>query len=598
MDGAAPTSFLREATREVRALAEEVRPSFGPLGLDRLVVSGDGRAVVSNAGAEILGGFRRSDLGPGASVVRDAALGHVRRWGTGCSALVLACAGALDALARTSSTATHARRVGRALASVHAGGVLAHCLDSALGSVAAPQDDVTDTLGRLVDTALWGSLAPEARHVVRGAVVTLATRGGAVRDADGVALHLGRILRHGITPLCVVDGAPLSSSVVLTGVLLDAGLARSSMRASTPPGSRFIVLLDTSLDPDVPSGGAQVAVDTPEAWAAQAEWRATCVAERVQAMATRGVALVLTSHRVAEDTLRVCERQGIVVVHGIEGDDLQRILGAMRDQLSPATQDLGALPVVVGECTVARIEACPLGGVTCAHRQLLFGARSTSHLTFASELEDSGQPPVAFTLLLRAPSQELGTYCARLVRRCLAMLGAWCAQGAVSWGGGAAEAAVAEALGPESVARALQLPRFAVEAQDAGALAAAGGCLAAGADAVVAALLRSASLGPSSRAALREDARSGGLGGRLVLVVGDQPGTIGLKWTQDVPLEGLPLEPLETKLALFLAVADLVRQLTRVDGVLRVKGPMPPPRGPSRPPARDARDGDSDEDAA
>jgi len=83
-------SFLDETTRGVRLLAEEVRPSLGPVGLDRLVLSGDGRAVVSNAGSEILGKYRGEDLGPGAAVVRDAALGHVKRWGAGCKALVVA----------------------------------------------------------------------------------------------------------------------------------------------------------------------------------------------------------------------------------------------------------------------------------------------------------------------------------------------------------------------------------------------------------------------------------------------------------------------------------------------------------------------------
>ena len=642
-------SFLDETTRDVRMLAEEVRPSLGPVGLDRLVLSGNGRAVVSNAGSEILGKYRGEDLGPGAAVVRDAALGHVKRWGAGCKALVVACAAALDVVAAASASgrggAGRARRVGQALASVSRGrcSVLRHCLDEALAGVAvkAPSPASSDgggvplarVLERLVDTALWGALAPDARNAVRRVVVTLATLGGALADAEHVATHLRAVLAR--PPICVVEGAGLAQSTVLTGVMLDAGLARPSMRTHTPAGSSFAVLIGASLDPEVPDNGrAKVAVATPEAWAAQAAWRDARVAERVAALAARGVRLVLCAERVAEGSLRVCEEAGLCVVHGIDDEDLERVLEAMRAQVRHSARDVDScgrselrllshdlsLPVIVGECTLDRIQACPIGRVTCQHRQLAFaGGARTSHLTFASASPSpparlAGPSPVAYTLLLRAPSGALALYYRGIVHRCLTMLLAWAGPEAgagpdlgpdvapcvACLGGCAAEAAIAEAFGPESVARALQLPQFAHELSgDADAIALAGASLAAAADAVTLALVRNASLGWAAErharvtaASLRQDARqfrcgatracAGGDGSvppdRLILLVGEAqggPSLVGIRRTGSVDFEHLPLEPLETKLALFLSVADLVHQLTRIEGVLRVRSLSP-----------------------
>ncbi|XP_048193719.1 T-complex protein 1 subunit theta-like 2 [Perognathus longimembris pacificus] len=495
--GRAGPSLLRSAAA-ARALASVLRPCYGPHGRQKLLVVDGGEAVCTGQAAAILKALRLEH--PAARLIREAAQTQAERCGDGTAFVVLLTAALLEqaeGLLRAGLTRSQAREALAAAAAAAAAALPALAVRS-LG----PLEDPTWALLSVVSTHLLPNAGCLARLVAQAC--------WASKEPDGSF----RAERVGV---CALRGGTPEQSCVLPGLALPA--ACCGMRTSVPAGAR-LALFACPFGPAAPGLPAVARLSGPADLAALRAGSERALERQLAPLAALGINVAVASGDADEAAVAVADRLGIMVLRAASRRDLAYLSEVLDTPLLPRLEP----PPRPGRCRRVYLQA--LGGA------------------LAAVLEEPAGGAPALTLVLRGATAE-GLRGARLAAyRAIDAFAQLCRDPRLLPGAGAAEMALAAALGDQG--RRLDGPRGPAFLALARALRSLPGTLAANAGLAVAQAL----------------AELSGVHQAGNFLVG-----VGAEGLIDVAREGV-WDPLVAKLQALQTAADTVMELVTVDEIV------------------------------
>lgn len=442
--------------------ATRVTPSFGPLGVDALLMSASKRAAAVATCSPRMILAAAPGAGPLYRALVSACVEGADVTGDGAGARALMAAAALATAdtecRRAARTPTAAGAWQAALARE-----LALLAEQAYEDIRPACVHVPACWGAaacLVHTALCGSVAPTAVSTLARLVLALLRETAGATSSDGTHADApawaaaARTLAASPPVVASAGAAPLTASALLQGVVCTSGLARQQMARHAIPQAGVhnrrepicVAVLDAPLDLEsVSDGNMRVAVRVAgaDARASARAWKTAMLAERVTRLRTRGCALLLCTHRLSELAVATLDAAGIAAAMLVEQDEAERVARAcgadvMPDNL-PSTLEAAAMGRA-GAVAVIKLGGMPGLCVTPSVDTTLRGG------------DNERARLRAHTLVVAAPSAALaGTY-SRAVRLALRVVAAACAASerdgvlALEGGGGAAEMAIASEL--------------------------------------------------------------------------------------------------------------------------------------------------------
>lgn len=392
------------------ALADAVRTTLGPNGMDKMLVDDGGTVVVTNDGANVLANMAIEDAV--ARVVRRAASAQGDAVGDGTTTAVVLTGELLTAAARLREQGLHPTTIVDGYAA--AAGLAHRWLDE----YARPVDGRDrEQLRRIAETAVTGRW--DERSTERFARLTV----GALASVD---FDPGK-LTHRAYP-----GRGLSASERVEGLLVDLDTSSTSLEAVAPAAPETIpdptiALVDAEVGVDEPAHVESVTLET----AAQAErfrdHERQTRTELVETVRASG-ADVLVAQKSIDDAVRSrLAAAGVLPVERTRQDEF--------DAIARAT---GA----TGVQSVAELDPADTGRAGGVERR-------TVGPTETLVVEDCPEEQRA-SLLLRGGTPHVAEEVDRIVADCLAVVTGALADGAVVPGGGAAAVALARELSAQA----------------------------------------------------------------------------------------------------------------------------------------------------
>lgn len=390
-----------------RVLGETVRTTLGPKGLDKMLVSAEGKIVVTNDGASILD---RMDIEhPAAEMIAEVAQDQDQRTGDGTTTVVvlagelLAEAEALIERGFHQTTITRGYRLAaqRALDRLQ------------LYSTRIDPHD-TDRLEAIAGTVITGKWDTDAVEFLSGLAV----------EAVLAIERAGTVDRRRITPK-PFPGSDLRDSAVVDGLVID--LNESSTDIVTPGTERprriddaRIALIDDQLTIETIDGLGTVALESAQERQQLLEYEDDVYAAQVETIANAGADVVVCQKSIDDAVRYLLAKKGILAVERTRRDEFI--------QLARAT---GATHVgAVGELTAA-----DTGRAGTIER------RTVGNRELAIVRDCAGTEQVS--VVLRGGPRHVVDELDRIMEDCFGVLKLAIEQGTVLPGGGAIETQLA-----------------------------------------------------------------------------------------------------------------------------------------------------------
>ncbi|WP_435062339.1 thermosome subunit alpha [Halobaculum sp. EA56] len=411
-----------------RQLAETVRTTLGPKGLDKMLVSDDGRVVVTNDGASIID---RLDIDhPAARLVAEVADQQSFKAGDGTTTAVVVAGELLHEAESLLERGVHPT-------SVTAGyGLAAERSRDLLGELTVPVDpDDDDLLRDVARTVVTGKWDAEATDFLAGLAV----------DAVGAIERDGRVRFERITRK-TVPGGSFSDSAVVEGLVID--LEESSTDVVTPADlprelrDATVALVDEQLSIDEPTGMGAVNPESYEDYRSFREYERDVYDGYVARLVDVGADVVFCQQSIDDPVRYGLAAEGILAVERTRRDELYKLARATGGQ-AVAMEDLTR--ATVGRA--GRVERRPVG--------------STEVVVVTAGFDEFDQ----VSLLCRGGTEHVAEETRRVLDDCFHALKFAIEDGVLVPGAGAVEVELARRLRDESTEVAgreqLAVERFA-----------------------------------------------------------------------------------------------------------------------------------------
>lgn len=325
---------LRNNVKAALALADAVRSTLGPLGLDKMLISDVGDVQVTNDGVTVLEAAK-VEHPTARMLISTSTTQDVEAHDGTTSAIVLTAELLLNAL----------DWIDRGIhPSVLVSGyrmALEHSLEE-IESISRSASD--DDLIQVVKTSLSGKVGEETRSSLSSLAM----------EAAKVALE--RSNREIIDPNDIkritIRGGRISDSERIDGIVM----RKTRLDSQTPDklNSGKVLILDGGLDPKELSIDASIRITEPGMLARFIERQKQELQDRVQAIADVGTDLLIIRDGVNDDAISMLREAGIVTYRRVERDDLElisRACGAsiVRDTRGINPESLGTFESVKEE---------------------------------------------------------------------------------------------------------------------------------------------------------------------------------------------------------------------------------------------------------
>lgn len=311
-------------------LAETIRTTLGPNGLDKMLVTSDGKIAVTNDGASILDRMNISH--PVANLVVTVAEQQDSRVGDGTTTAVLLAGELLNEAETLLERGVHPTAIARGyhLAASHA----ADALGDWTVSVDFDDDDRLREIARTVVTGKWDEsgtefLADKAVETVRAI------------ERDG-RVGFERITRK------TIPGGSFYDSTVLNGLVID--MNESSTDVVSPEtglprryDDATVALIDEELSIDKAKGIGAVDITSYEDYQALQEYERDIYESHADAITASGADVVFCQQSIDDPVRYLLARAGVLSVERTRHDELHKLARATGSQpvtieeLSPAT---------------------------------------------------------------------------------------------------------------------------------------------------------------------------------------------------------------------------------------------------------------------
>ena len=293
------------------AVANTVRSTLGPLGMDKMCVDPQGYFVVSNDGATIL---RELDVAhPGAQMVVEMSKTQEVECKDGTTSVVVIAGKLLENAERLLAKGIHPNVICRGYRSASK-----KCLDE-LSSFAIEGDD--ELLSSVATTAITGKAAEHDIERVAGLCVE------AVIRADGDDSKIKVVSQV---------GGSLDESHLYNGVILNKEFASTLALG----GTGNVLLVNTGLTPPPMHDSMRVQLGSMEAVQQFQIAETRMLVERARAIIELGVSNVFVRESVHEAVIHTLAQEGIGVITRVPETDMQAISKLTGTPIYHMTEDV------------------------------------------------------------------------------------------------------------------------------------------------------------------------------------------------------------------------------------------------------------------
>ena len=330
-----------------KAIAEAVRTTLGPQGMDKMLVSDSGDVVITNDGATILSEMDIEH--PAAQMLVDVADEQEAALGDGTTTAAILTGELLSAAEEFLDQDIHPRTIVEGYWEVER--IAADAIDDC---VLDADEYGEESLQQVVESAMTGkgtgSVAVDAlAETIVGAVEQVADDGTADRDAIAVEARTGR---------------SASATAVVDGVLVEADPVRDGMPDRAEDAT--VAVIDGDVQQREPGVDAEYTISTDEQLSTAVAAEEKTLVGYAESLATAGVDVAFVTGDIADRTASALTSRGILAFEDIDGDDAAAVAAATGASQVPSAEeveadDLGSAGAVtveaVGDDTAVRLEA-------------------------------------------------------------------------------------------------------------------------------------------------------------------------------------------------------------------------------------------------
>ncbi|MEM1945396.1 MAG: thermosome subunit beta [Candidatus Caldarchaeum sp.] len=359
-----PVIILKEGAKRMRGrevqsanimvakiIAETMKSSLGPRGMDKMLVDSFGDIVITNDGATIL---KEMDVEhPVAKMLVEVSKAQDEEVGDGTTSAVVLAGELLAKAEELIEKEVHPTIVieGYRKAAVKALEIL-----DEIGIKASPTDK--ELLRKVAKTAMISKLVGEESDYLAGVVVDAVTR-VAEKVGDRWTVDLDDI------KLEKKEGQSLRDTKLIEGIVLDKEVVHPDMPKLVRNAK--IALLDAALEIEKTEFDAKLNIETPEQMRAFMKQEEDMLKGMVEKIASTGANVVLCQKGIDDLAQYFLAKRGIMAVRRIKKSDMDKLAKATKgrvisriDDLTP--EDLGKAALVeerrVGEDKMVFVEGC------------------------------------------------------------------------------------------------------------------------------------------------------------------------------------------------------------------------------------------------
>ena len=337
-----------------QSIANIVKSSFGPSGLDKMLVDDIGDVTVTNDGATILSLLEVND--PAGKILVDLAHQQDREVGDGTTSVVLIAAELLRRGNELMKNRIHPTtiitgyRMALREAVTYMNDHIATRVDQ-LGRDSLINIAKTSMSSKVIgsDSDLFASMAVDAMLAVKTPNLTAKTAASssASKDPSGTAstksssaANTPSEFRYPVKAvnLLKAHGKSANESTLIKGYALNCTVASQAMKTRIPDAK--IAVLDMNLQKERMKLGVQITIDDPNQLEKIREREAGMVLERVDMILKSGANVVLTTKGIDDLCLKLFVERGAMAVRRCRKEDLRRIAKATGATLVSSLSDL------------------------------------------------------------------------------------------------------------------------------------------------------------------------------------------------------------------------------------------------------------------
>ena len=419
-EGTMPIYILREGSTRNRGhdaqrsnimaakiVTETIRTTLGPLGMDKMLVSGTGDVVITSDGATIMKEFDIQH--PAAKMLVEVAKSQDNEVGDGTTTAVVLAGELLSKAQELMDQDVHPTVLidGYKRASVEA----LQILDS-LAITVDPTD--TKTLRQIASTSMGTKTVATSKdylaQLATSAVTQVMDNSSGKTKAD---IERIKVLKK--------HGGGIEQTELVQGIVLDKEIAHSEMPKRVEKAR--IALLNSKLEIEKTEFDAKITIESPDQMKTFLDEEETMMRKMVEKIAESKANVVLSEKGIDDVVLHFLAKRGILAVKNLSSGDMEKLGRATGGKIVATLKDLSAESL--GEAKL--VEEVKIGD---------------DKLLYIRECKD----PKAVTIVIRGGSEHVIEEAERSLHDALCVVRNVVEDGKIVAGGGSIEAELAKQL--------------------------------------------------------------------------------------------------------------------------------------------------------
>ncbi|MCE4620861.1 MAG: thermosome subunit, partial [Desulfurococcales archaeon] len=315
---------FRSNAMAVRAIAEILKTTYGPKGMDKMLVDSLGDITITNDGATILD--KMDVQHPAAKMLVQIAKGQDEEAGDGTKTAVILAGELIKEAEKLLANNIHPTIIIEGYKKALSKAV------EAVKNVGEPISiDDTEKLLLVAKTSLNSKAVHDAReHLAQIAVE--AVRAVAEKRGDRWYVDLnnvGIIKKH---------GGNIHDTTLVRGIVLDKEVVHPDMPRRVE--NARIAVLDAPLEIEKPEIDLEVSITSPDLIRKMLEKQEKILAEKVEKIAATGANVVITQKGIDEVAQHYLAKKGILAVRRVKRSDIEKIARATGARIVTNIDDL------------------------------------------------------------------------------------------------------------------------------------------------------------------------------------------------------------------------------------------------------------------